>query len=191
MHDVSLRSSINRMNAHNLAIVLTLNLLKGKNPVQDALLFSVVPALLPVATPGSVDDEDNADGRTTLGVLIELCIRRYYEVFDESRDPAEAVTTVDSSLTVGDDSIGTVASLSGSTAVDSSLLSGSADSTHAGEEEEIDDAMLVMPLGPRHSRNGSVLQGSGEKPAAWANTYPNLLPYLLRSPDLDSKILSR
>ncbi|KAJ2935742.1 hypothetical protein H1R20_g1352, partial [Candolleomyces eurysporus] len=86
-HDVAIRSATNRMDDYNLAIVLTPNLVKGSNPMRDVAMSAVagVPALAArnplVAT---------AESKTTLGSIIALCIRRYYEIFDEIPDRADA-----------------------------------------------------------------------------------------------------
>ncbi|KAM6494545.1 CDC42 rho GTPase-activating protein [Amanita muscaria] len=174
MHDVSLRSSVNKMDAHNLAIVLTPNLVQGKNPLQDASIFSVAPTLVPIGPHSPTLETNGNTSSMTLGVIIKLCIQRYYEIFDGMHDLAEAIepSIEPEGLTMRDESTGT--------AVSSSLLDGSTIVEGEGEEEEeIDDEILVMPIGPRHSRNGSALQGSGEKPVPWdepkvgSNTLPS------------------
>ena len=101
LHDVSLRSDTNRMNAFNLAMMICPNLVKGSNPLRDVLMCSVpLPASMSPSSgagmsAGSAADtfgNGNADeGKTTLGMVITLCINRYYEVFDEYVDRSEAV----------------------------------------------------------------------------------------------------
>ncbi|KAF8625974.1 hypothetical protein AX17_006698 [Amanita inopinata Kibby_2008] len=160
LHEVSLRSSINRMDAHNLAIVICPNLVKSANPTRDAMLCAINSS----SSPFESQANGASQGRTMLGAIIKLCIQRYYEIFDELRDPAEPIMTMDSEeFTVRNDSVET--SLNGSTTVESPVMidvNGEED-----DDEEIDDAMLVMPIGPSHSRNGSELQGSGVRPIAW------------------------
>lgn len=67
-------------------------------------------------------------GRTTLGMIIALCIRRYYEIFDEVIDRTEAVP---SWRTLG---------------ADSSTLENYVLGDGEEEEEDLDDEMLVMPI---------------------------------------------
>ncbi|THU99801.1 RhoGAP-domain-containing protein [Dendrothele bispora CBS 962.96] len=112
MHEVSLRSASNRMDAHNLAVVLTPNLVKGSNPVRDVQMC-VIPASTGPTTAmnlfprsGSSSNPSSplsssphtpstpaaiSENRTTLGMVIKLCIQRYYEVFDEFLDRGEIV----------------------------------------------------------------------------------------------------
>jgi Rho GTPase-activating protein 1 len=67
----------------------------------------------------------------TLGTVLRTCITRYYECFEDVPDRAEAVAdVVDADVDGG------------------SLASSATFSLGDEEEDEIDDAMLVMPLGP-------------------------------------------
>ncbi|PFH48610.1 hypothetical protein AMATHDRAFT_149485, partial [Amanita thiersii Skay4041] len=95
MHEVSLRASLNRMDAHNLAVVICPNLVKSANPLQDVAICSLGVSASPFDTSslnGGAAAAGQQAGRTmTLGMIIKLCIHRYYEIFDELRDPAEAV----------------------------------------------------------------------------------------------------
>ncbi|PPQ68825.1 hypothetical protein CVT25_008873 [Psilocybe cyanescens] len=109
LHDVSLRSDYNKMGATNLAIVISPNLVKSSNPMRDVMMCSVP---MPGRTGGSGSTStsaiaanaqllhgngngdsspDLAEGKCTLGIIIDLCIRRYYEIFDEIVDRSEAV----------------------------------------------------------------------------------------------------
>ncbi|KAG7096274.1 hypothetical protein E1B28_003722 [Marasmius oreades] len=139
LHEISLHSSSNRMDAYNLAVVISPNLVKSNNPARDVMMCMPqgAPALFdghsppspPMDSPGSHSPQTPtprsrsqtptsaaslADPRTpvvsvtsstpdtsprppdvntnttTLGTIIKLCIQRYYEVFDEVRDPTEA-----------------------------------------------------------------------------------------------------
>ena len=93
LHDVSLRSASNKMDALNLAIVICPNLLKGSNQARDVTMVSVPGTPAFFDRPSSNDgDGKNPQGerQATLGMIIALCIRRYYEVFDEVVDPSEA-----------------------------------------------------------------------------------------------------
>ncbi|EIW81153.1 hypothetical protein CONPUDRAFT_165366 [Coniophora puteana RWD-64-598 SS2] len=114
MHDVSLRASQNRMDAHNLAVVLTPNLVAGQNPMRDVMMCAVpgpslastsAPTIAASLSPSSSSSSgspatasssptlvgDAVEGRNTLGSVVKLCITRYYEIFDEVRDPSEPV----------------------------------------------------------------------------------------------------
>ncbi|KAJ3742305.1 Rho GTPase activation protein [Lentinula detonsa] len=211
MHDVSLRSASNRMDAHNLAIVLCPNLVFGSNPIRDVQMCAVPegPALFqqqeqqpffPLSSPSSsLNRAASIEGKTTLGAVIKLCIQQYYEIFDEVMDPSEATTmrnglgsdhgygyergdsmpeesrdvSVERS---GDDPqqqcqqrVWTGNSVQGfphsgsnfgtdlhnhsdfpSNKIDNHKRHSSGVHTNPDDDEEIDDAMLVMPIGPNH-----------------------------------------
>ncbi|KAF5311643.1 hypothetical protein D9611_009519 [Ephemerocybe angulata] len=87
MHDVSLRGATNRMNDYNLAIVLTPNLVKGSNPIRDVSICAVAGA------PALANMSPNQEGKTTLGTIIALCIRRYYEIFDDIPDYTDVASS--------------------------------------------------------------------------------------------------
>lgn len=108
------------MNPTNLAMMITPNLLKGSNLVQDIMMSSV-----PVSTAGtgmsagtavstfaseSADKTGTSEGKTTLGMVIAFCIGRYYEVFDEVVDRSEAIAPwkpTERPASVGEDASGT------------------------------------------------------------------------------------
>ena len=84
------------MDATNLAIVICPNLMKSANPMRDVMMCAVpVPEnnARPQSSPMPERSQLHQDGggRTTLGMIISLCIRRYYEIFDEVVDRTEAV----------------------------------------------------------------------------------------------------
>lgn len=103
LHDVAARSSVNLMDAYNLAIVFTPNLVSNDNPLR-AVQMSMV-ASPTTQRRGSKDimmqnqpQPDLSDPHsptvahnTTLGTVIRVCIEDYYEIFDEVRDVTEAV----------------------------------------------------------------------------------------------------
>lgn len=167
MHDVSQLASINRMDGHNLAAVLCPNLIKGQNLARDIVLCSLTPeaaAASPYEAQASTHfSVSDGGGRGTLGMIVKLCIERYHDIFNgpvevTSTSPITTAfattTTVDSDLdltTTTLDTTTSLASLDGSMAVESSYFGGKG----GEEDEEIDDAMLVMPIGPSHGRNGS------------------------------------
>ncbi|KAF8886243.1 divergent CRAL/TRIO domain-containing protein [Gymnopilus junonius] len=122
LHDVSLRSDYNRMDSTNLAIVICPNLVKSPNPMRDVMMCSV-----PLQSQTSTR-------KITLGMVIALCIRRYYEVFDEVVDRSEAVAPWRALRNQGFDG---ASSGSGSPS----------GATYVLGDEEDDDEMLVMPVG--------------------------------------------
>lgn len=155
------------MDAHNLTVVICPNLVSSSNPMRDVMMCSVpnAPTLFDTARAGAPDPRVPAhpmhnaaalaEGKTTLGMVVKLCIERYYEVFDELPDPTEALSqeVVHAPNPFADmPSPG-----SPSNNRDSAFL----------DDEEIDDAMLVMPIGPsasnRFQQQGG---GGGGSPAA-------------------------
>ncbi|KAG7445547.1 RhoGAP-domain-containing protein [Guyanagaster necrorhizus] len=157
MHEVSLRSASNLMDAHNLAVVLTPNLVSGTNPLKDVMMCTVPGGPAVLQSSGESNPAVLPESKTTLGMVIKLCIERYYEIFDEVRDRTEALPVRQPQ----EDSRGS----SGA----SSLLSSFKAPVHVlqndDEEDSIDDGMLVMPIGPAHGYhpNPSI---SGP-PSAW------------------------
>lgn len=167
MHEVSLRSTTNLMDAHNLAIVLCPNLVSGSSPATDITICSVPggPALHPDLSAAS---SPSPQGRTTLGMVVKLCINRYYEIFDEVHDRSEALPptrslTEDDVASSGSSSPRVVgAHLSNATRRFSALSRGSSnrDSRGFDDDESIDDTMLVMPVD----------SAPGAPPSAWGST---------------------
>ena len=153
MHEVSLRSSTNLMDAHNLAIILCPNLVSSSSPAKDIAICSLPGG--PVLHPGlSTSTQSPPHGQTTLSMLIKLCIQRYYEIFDEVQDRAEALLpprsfTEDDVAPSGSSSPRVVAApLSIPSKRLSALSHGSSnrDSRGFDDDESIDDTMLVMPV---------------------------------------------
>ncbi|KAG2147407.1 uncharacterized protein EDB93DRAFT_1085572 [Suillus bovinus] len=178
LHEVSLRSNVNRMDAHNLAIVICPNLVKSSDPMQDVLLCSITnesstttaPSASATPTqPASSSSTDTSKGGTTLGSIVKLCIQRYYEIFDEVHDRAEAVHP----------SIRRSPSPPSSEGSSSSQLKQARPLSLRSDDEDIDDAVLVMPIGPSGSGTTltnenliSVWGGGGADADANANTFP-------------------
>ena len=83
------------MDALNLAIVICPNLVRGSNQARDVAMVCVPGTPAFFDRPSSTNDENGKDTQgerpATLGMVVALCIRRYYEVFDEVEDPSEAV----------------------------------------------------------------------------------------------------
>ncbi|KAL4072880.1 hypothetical protein V8B97DRAFT_2023198 [Scleroderma yunnanense] len=161
LHDVSLHSTTNRMDAHNLAVVICPNLIKGSSPMKDVLMCAVPSgrstddgttpsqnshiSQTPLASIGShVSDGSASEGKTTLGAIIMLCIQRYYEVFDEVQDRSEPVQSSSRELVRS-------TSPPPCSPTASTFLSKRPLSLNADDEDSLDDAMLVMPIGPSGS----------------------------------------
>lgn len=180
MYDVAQRSDVNKMGDYNLAIVLTPNLVKGSNPMRDVAVCAVagVPAI-PNTNTASPNPQE---GRTTLGTIIALCIRRYYEIFDELRDPAEPIGSPSGS-SHGHSQPSFLSSQMSSL----SPLSTPSEASyviHDPTDDDLDDDDLDMPpsAGYSHRRgNSSHLQrqqqqsiqngsGVGSPPSAWSAT---------------------
>ncbi|KAF9222995.1 Rho GTPase activation protein [Gyrodon lividus] len=169
LYDVSSHSSQNRMDAHNLAVVICPNLVKGSNPMRDVLMCAVPsltndsPSLPSSTTSQSVSAStttlsglssgSSSEGRTTLGAVIKFCIQRYYEIFDEVKDRSEPVLASArlSRSPSPPSSSGSSASLSKQPPRPLSL--------NIDDEDSIDDAVLVMPIGPAGNA-GSVMNSS-------------------------------
>lgn len=174
LHEVSLRSNVNRMDAHNLAIVICPNLVKSSDPMQDVLICSIPSGPSMSSTPSTAampadaaptSTTETSDGGTTLGSIVKLCIQRYYEIFDEVHDRAEAVSPSTRRSPSPPSSEGS-SGLQLKQARPLSLRS---------DDEDIDDAMLVMPIGPSGSgaavsnENLASVWGGG---GADANVFP-------------------
>ncbi|KAG1824185.1 hypothetical protein EV424DRAFT_1320868 [Suillus variegatus] len=178
LHEVSLRSNVNRMDAHNLAIVICPNLVKSSDPMQDVLLCSIPSGLSMTSTfatatqAASTSSTETSNGDTTLGSIVKLCIQRYYEIFDEVHDRAEAVPP----------SIRRSPSPPSSEGPSGSQLKLARPLSLRSDDEDIDDAMLVMPIGPSGSGTTSTNETfssvwSGGGGGADAEPSANVLPY--------------
>lgn len=171
MHEVTLRASVNKMDAHNLTIVLCPNLVKGSNPIRDSLmcLLDGGPSILVSnLAQNSNGNAGSTEGTTTLGMVIKLCIQRYYEIFDEVTDRNELVSANRAKAL-------NVEAQSHPDKINPSLASGPGPvlPTHLSPEEgeddadeDIDDTMLVMPIEPgfgpgKHRSNASVQWARG------------------------------
>ncbi len=158
LHEVSLRSAKNRMDAHNLSLVICPNLVKS-TLARDLAICAIPggPTLSPSATPHPA--APISDGKTTLGLIIKLCIERYYEVFDEVLDRTEALLSA-RQPTSEDAPSSSEPSLRGPSFINRDSLR---DSMHE-DDEDIDDSMLVMPRGPN---NQSGPKRNPRPPTAW------------------------
>jgi Rho GTPase-activating protein 1 len=164
MHEVSLRASANRMDAYNLAVVLCPNLVKGSNPLRDVQICAISGSnghpssthALPVTSNGNGTNQPE-EGKTTLGSIIKLCIQRYFEVFDEVWDRTEAVPVFQRPQ----DKSGMSSSSSSVSVPGQAVERSEGGQLHDDDEEELDDAMLVMPIGPGNRVD------SGSPPSAY------------------------
>ncbi|KAJ3743312.1 Rho GTPase activation protein, partial [Lentinula raphanica] len=156
MHEVSLRSAVNRMDAHNLAVVLCPNLVRGSSPIRDVQMCVVPGGPQLFSTPSTSSPNPTkaslTEGKTTLGAVIKLCIERYYEIFDEVVDPGEVIGMNNefSGEQLNDDLefVHPSNSRTGNHKRNSSGFR-----TNPDDDQEIDDAMLVMPIGPTGSNH--------------------------------------
>lgn len=187
LHEVSLHSASNRMDAHNLAVVVCPNFIKGSSPVKDVMMCAVpgggrttsddntlfqtsISPQNPLASVISpVSDDSASEGKTSLGAVIVLCIQHYYEVFDEVQDRSEPVPSPSRELARSTSP--PPCSPTASTFISKRPLSLSID-----DEDSLDDAMLVMPIGPV----GSTVSTSTHSVDSFANQASpkgNAFPY--------------
>lgn len=180
MHDISLRSHVNKMDARNLTIVLCPNLVRSANPMHDVQMCAIqsvssVPSSSEVtgldSTSAIVSQRKSHEDRdkTTLGMVIELCIERYYEIFDDAADPVASpshVWTLSSQTPgVSSNSLGPIATPGpGPRSILPTHLT-VAEGEGEGDED-IDDTMLVMPIEPgsslgKHNSNTQVSWAEG------------------------------
>ena len=167
LHDVSLRSDTNRMDAFNLAIVICPNLVRSSNPMRDVMMCSVpVPGMstpsqtTSTATLAQLQSLPEGEGKTTLGIVIALCIRRYYEIFDEVMDRHEVVAPWRAIRSHGSGVDG--ASSASSSPRQPTYVLGD------GDDEDIDDEMLVMSVGIENKLQPHMSASSGP-PSAWGS----------------------
>ena len=180
-HEVSIRSAYNRMDAHNLALVLTPNLAKGLDFKRDLELCAVPSTPGLVAQLGS-QAQTTKPSSATLGLVIKICISHYYEIFDEIIDRTEAIPPQlsTSSFTAVDSN----EPLSASTSSFSSDISGT---QVDGDDESIDDQMLVMPLGPTSPGTPGNKSNGLSPPSAWSSHTTTPIPYKPRQRTSASK----
>ena len=178
-HEVSIRSAYNRMDAHNLALVLTPNLAKSSNFKRDLEMCAVPngPALT-----AQLNDQRARPSSTTLGMVIKICVSNYYEIFDEVVDRTDAIPPElsSSSFTAVDSN----EPISATTSSFSSDISGT---QVDGDDESIDDQMLVMPLGPTSPGTPGNRTPALSPPSAWSSHMATPIPYKPRQKPTLSK----
>ncbi|KAG8703043.1 hypothetical protein FRC11_011025 [Ceratobasidium sp. 423] len=195
LHDVSIRSSVNKMDAHNLALCIAPNLVRSNDPIRDVKMCAVPGAATMTALSSPVPPRK--PGSTTLGDIVRVCIERYFEIFEDVPDRGDALP-VPTELKF-DDETSTLAGMSGSSLMDSAVLVGdsptgpsSADTSVTTlesmprssvdiEDDELNEAMLVMsvtpepqaPRSPRSIRPGAnpMAKSTGAlAPSAWTRS---------------------
>ena len=171
-HEVSIRSAYNKMDAHNLALVLAPNLVKGSNFKRDFEMCAV---------PNLMESRATKPQSATLGLVIKMSISHYYEIFDEVVDRTEAIPPQlsSSSFTVVDSTESTSASASFSSDMSGTKVD--------GDDESIDDQMLVMPLGPTSQESPSNRTSGPAPPSAWSTQSTTPIPYKPRQRKVPSK----
>lgn len=160
------------MDAHNLSLVLTPNLVKGSNFKRDFEMCAV---------PNNTDSQTAKPQSATLGIVIKICIPHYYEVFDEVVDRTEAIPPQlsISSFTVVDPNESTSMSASFSSDVSGTQVD--------GDDESIDDEMLVMSLGPASQESPSHRNNGPAPPSAWSSQTTPPIAYKPRQRTVLSK----
>ncbi|KAH8818849.1 Rho GTPase activation protein [Flagelloscypha sp. PMI_526] len=192
LHETSMHALVNKMNAYNLAVVISPNLVKGSNMMRDVQLCVVQgPTVHPTSDmPGSPSAQPNTP-KTTLGTIIKLCIERYYEVFDELVDRGDAlpvsrsvlrgleefdvqhlVREDDSERRENEAAFGVITRPNTTRREHQGERVGGGRA--GGEEDDFDDAMLVMPLGP--SGSGSKHPDDSRSPPSSATPYKAYTP---------------
>jgi len=165
MHEISQRAEANLMDARNLSLVLCPNLVKSRQPVVDVMMCAIRggPTILQSNAPTSPIPAPT-DGQTTLGVVMLTCIQRYYEIFDEVLDRSEALPQ---SLFTEE--------------LNEEWKPAAPRPISCNEDDEsIDDAMLVMPIGPpgQSNSNGRTGQFQQQPPSTWGSHMKGgLVPY--------------
>jgi len=64
LREVAQQADHNLMNSHNLAVVISPNLLRGPNPMTDVEMCSISPK------------------KTTLASVVKLCVDEYADIFE-------------------------------------------------------------------------------------------------------------
>lgn len=143
------------MDAHNLAVCFTPTLVKSSNVLNDVQMCSVPggPTLYSQAT--KLPNQPPAPKQTTAGMVIKFCIQRYFEIFEEVIDRSEPLHSPGGVLAQQD----------------YDGPSSSPFGIGADEEESLDDAMLVMPLGPTSPTSSSPYAAARSPPTAWRHKH--------------------
>lgn len=152
------------MTAYNLALVISPNLCKGSNPLTDVEICKV-PGGPQMGGSTPFQQGTRPGGKTSLGQIVQLCIQRYYEVFDDLHDRSDALPPPPHQPTIDDPS----PTRSTYRLSITSQQSRNRDSL-IDDDDDIDDEMLVMPLGPNSRGNGAA------PPSAWSAAQSQAAP---------------
>jgi len=108
----------------------------------------------------------------TLGLVNKICISHYYEIFDEVIDRTEAIPPQ-----LSTSSFTAVDSSEPGSATASSFSSDISGTQADGDDESIDDQMLVMPLGPSTPSTPGSRTNWLTPPSAWSSNTTMQTPY--------------
>ena len=151
------------MDAHNLALCFSPNLVSSSNVIRDIQMCSIpdgTPSFSELYSSGDSPNVPSA-GRNnmTLGLMIKICIGQYFEIFEELPDRTVALTSGPS--------------LSSSLASSTDHTSPKQNASHPppasqsspldSDDDDADGSILVMPLGP------SSAPASSPPPSAWSS----------------------
>jgi len=178
MHDISLQSHINKMDAHNLTIVLCPNLVRSANPMRDVQMCAIQSGSS-ISSSNALRSTDSVEAigsqkklhedrdKTTLGMIIKLCIERYWEIFDDAANPVASSSHVRTlhSQTSRVSSHHLSPEITLSPGPQSTLPTHLTVAEGDGEgDEDIDDTMLVMPIEP----SPGLGKYRSDAPVSWA-----------------------
>jgi len=87
-HQVSLRTTLNKMDAHNLALCLSPNLVSSGNVIEDVRFCSIPDGTVMSSLsqlPESQSSRRSPD-ETTLGAVVKMCIEHFSDIFQDTLD---------------------------------------------------------------------------------------------------------
>ncbi|KDQ15148.1 hypothetical protein BOTBODRAFT_131760 [Botryobasidium botryosum FD-172 SS1] len=88
LHQVSLRTATNKMDAHNLALCISPNLVSSGNVIEDVRFCSIPDGAVMSSLsqlPESRGSKRSPD-ETTLGAVVKICIQRFPDIFQNTPD---------------------------------------------------------------------------------------------------------
>ncbi|QRV77927.1 Rho GTPase-activating protein 1 [Ceratobasidium sp. AG-Ba] len=166
LHDVSIRSSRNKMDAHNLALCIAPNLVRSNDPIRDVKICTVPPSAgaqqmsaawnapgSGAGGPSSTPAPPRRAGTTTLGEIVKICIERYFEIFEDTPDRGEALP-VPSELRFESGNTGGIGLGGMSPTASRSSFSGGSSLGGTGEtsaETALDSSFSTLDSAPRSS----------------------------------------
>ncbi|KAF8576884.1 RhoGAP-domain-containing protein [Ramaria rubella] len=156
LHDVSLRSNVNKMDAYNLAIVFAPNLVKSSNPIRDVQMCAIPGGPSLWASDSNPALSHPKEMKTTVGMVLKCCIERYFEIFDEVQDRSEAIQPSKISNDEDDMEEILVMPVTSSPSAQKSRLPPSAWSSST-----LSPDTATLPYRPRQSRHKRIASGGG------------------------------